>query len=272
MIRHLLASYFILAYAISWFIWLPLVLAGQGWTGGVFSPHLHALGFMGPMMAAIIVTAVTRGARGIKFLLGGLLRYRVSWHWYFFVLFIPPILFVAAAALNALLLGEWPLWTDYGRLQDLFPGQALSSTAGLHFLIIAVGEEVGWRGFALPRLQSKRTALRATLLLSIFWGFWHLPTFLFDNTLFAGLGMALFFGLITFPIAVIYTWLYNGSGGSLLITSLWSTSTTLAIGSAAAIGIVPIIMTSFMVIIAMIVANRDRTLGREKRKGTIGKV
>lgn len=86
---------------------------------------------------------------------------------------------------------------------------------------------------------------------------------LFENSLLAGLGMALFFVFITFPVAVIYTWLYNGTGGSLLITSLWSTSTTLAIASAAASGIIPIIFTAFLIIIAMILANqRGSDLGR----------
>ena len=133
----------------------------------------------------------------------------------------------------------------------------------LHFLIVGVGEEVGWRGFALPRLQIQRSALRATLILSIFWGFWHLPTFLFENSLVAGLGMALFFVFITFPVAVIYTWLYNGTGGSLLITSLWSTSTTLAIASAAARGIIPIVFTVFLIVIVMILANqRGSDLGQ----------
>ncbi len=262
--HHPTTSYFILAYAISWLIWLPLVLAGQGWTEGEVSSYLHALGFMGPMVAAIVVTAVTSGMPGIKQLISGLGRYRVSWHWYAFVLFIPPLLFVGAAAINYLLFGEWPVWGNYGRIEDLFPGLGLLGTAVLHFLIVGIGEEVGWRGFALPRLQSKRTALRATVVLSVLWGFWHLPTFLFENSLFAGLGMALFFVLITFPVAVIYTWLYNGTGGSLLITSLWSTSMTLAIGSAAAIGIVPIIMTVFIFIIAMILANLDRTLSQDK--------
>jgi len=256
--RHALPLYFFLAYAISWLIWLPLVLSGQGWVEGDFSPYLHALGFMGPMLAAVVVTGVARGLSGIQKLLSGLIRFRINWRWYAFVLLVPPLLFIGAAAINYLALGKWPNWQGYGRIDDLFPGMGLLGTAVLHFLIVGVGEEVGWRGFALPRLQIQRSALRATLILSIFWGFWHLPTFLFENSLWSGLGMALFFVLITFPVAVIYTWLYNGSGGSLLITSLWSTLTTLVLASATASGIIPIVFTIFLIIIAMILANKQR--------------
>jgi membrane protease YdiL (CAAX protease family) len=144
--------YFFLAYAISWLIWLPLVLAGQGWVERDVPPFLQALGFMGPMLAAIIVTGTARGLPGIKQLLSGLFRFRVSWRWYAFVLLAPPLLISGAAVINYLVLSEWPNWQGYGRIEDLFPGLGLLGTAVLHFLVVGVGEEVGWRGFALPRL------------------------------------------------------------------------------------------------------------------------
>ncbi len=254
--RQALPIYFLLAYLISWLIWLPLVLVGQGWVDRDFSPYLQPLGFMGPMFAAVIVTAVSQHRAGIRQLLSGLVRYRVNWRWYAFALFVPLLMFVIAAALNYALMGEWSKWQDYGRMDDMFPNAGLVGTAVLHFLMVWLGEEVGWRGFALPHLQSTRTPVRATLILGVLWGFWHMPTFLFENSLLVGLGITLFFTLITFPIAVTYTWLYNGTGGSLLITSLWSTSLTLGIGSAAAIGAIPIIMMAIIFIIAMILINK----------------
>ena len=115
------------------------------------------------------------------------------------------------------------------------------------------------------KTPANRHALSRYFLLAyaIFWGFRHLPTFLFDNSLLAGLGMALFFVLITFPVAVIYTGLCNGTGGSLLITSLWSTSTTLLLASTATISIIPIVFTAFLFIIGMILVNQKGSdLGR----------
>ena len=74
--RHALTLYFLMAYLISWFIWLPLVLVAQGWVANEFPPYLQALGFMGPMFAAIIVTAVSQQVASVKILLSGLWRYR----------------------------------------------------------------------------------------------------------------------------------------------------------------------------------------------------
>ncbi len=244
-----LTTYFILAYLISWLIWLPLVLSSQK------NPMLHALGFMGPMIAALIITGATQGWAGIKHLLAGLTKYRVGGQWYLFVLLVPPLLFLLSVGSNYLFTQTWPNFSQYGRLNDLFPRLGLGATTVLHFIIVGFGEEVGWRGFALPRLQSNQTSLRATLLLSVLWGFWHLPTFLFDNNLLVGLGISVFLVVITFPVAVIYTWLYNSTGGSLLIVSLWSTSTTLALGSLAAIELIPIIMGGLIVVLAMFITN-----------------
>jgi len=113
---------------------------------------------------------------------------------------------------------------------------------------------VGWRGYALPRLQRGRIALEATVILSVMWGLWHVPTFLFDQDLAQGLGMAIGFLFTTFPVAVLYTWLYNSTGGSVLLVSLWSTSMTLAIGSPATVGSIPLIIVALMTILAMVVA------------------
>lgn len=250
--RHALPIFFLLAYLISWLIWLPLVLEGQGWVNREFSPYLQALGYMGALFAAVIVTAVSQHRAGVKQLLSGLVRYRVNWLWYAFALFVPPLMFVVATVLNNVVSKEWPDWQDYGRMDDMFPGAGLFGTAVLHFLLVWLGEEVGWRGFALPRLQDKYAPLRATFILAILWGFWHMPAFLFENSLMVGLGTTFFFVLFTFPISVVYTWLYNGTGGSLIITSLWSTSLALSIGSAAAIGAIPIVMTVFIIVIAVI--------------------
>lgn len=250
--RRALPLYFILTYLISWLLWLPLVLAAQSWVSRAFSPYLYALGYMGPMVAALAVTGVSQHLPGIKQLLSGLIRYRVNWRWYAFALLVPLLMFVLAAILNFLFFKEWPAWQDFGRMDDLFVGRGLGETAVLHFLMVWLGEEVGWRGFALPRLQLKYTPVRATFILGILWGFWHMPTFLFEYSLLEGVGIALFFTLITFPIAVVYTWLYNGTGGSLLIPSLWSTALALGIGSSAAIGAIPIIMMAFIFVFAII--------------------
>ena len=257
--RQTLIVYFSLTYLISWLIWSPLVAAAQGWIDVNVTPFLYVLGFMGSLLSALIVTVGSLGLTGVRALLGGLGKVRVGLQWYAFVLLVPPLLFLAAALINYSVTGEWAALLQYGQLGDMFPGLGLVLTAIAHILIVGTGEEVGWRGFALPRLQNKHTALKSTLILAPLWGFWHLPTFLFDNDLLTGFGLAIFFTVLSIPIAIIYTWLYNSTGGSLFIVSLWSTSTTLAIGSSAAKGIIPIIISALLIIMAMLITNLTNT-------------
>jgi membrane protease YdiL (CAAX protease family) len=87
----------------------------------------------------------------------------------------------------------------------------------LWILTFGIGEETGWRGFALPRLQNGRSAFSATLLLWVFWALWHLPLFFYsyDRSIIPGMLFGLLAGAITF------TWLYNSTGGSVLMTAIW---------------------------------------------------
>ena len=253
--QHSLGGYFLLAYVISWIVWAPLVGSAQGWYEGPVSPYLYALGFVGPMVAAGVVTGIHESAAGLRRLLGQVLRYRIGILWYLFALPAPPILFGLSAAIAHLLGDPWPDWHLYGRMDDLFPGWGLCASWLGHLFIVCMGEEVGWRGYALPLLQRGRSALKATAILSVVWALRHVPTFFFDQELAQGLGMAVGFLFATFPVAVLYTWLYNSTGGSVLLVSLWSSSMTLAIGSPAAAGSIPLIMVALMTILAMVVAN-----------------
>ncbi len=248
--------YYVLAFIISWAIWSPLVAASQGWLDRPVPVYLHALGFMGPMLAAISTAAMTEGSAGLRRLLRGVLRYRVGARWYLVVLFLPPLLFFLSAVIARLLGQDWPDARQYGRLDDMFPGLGLFTSWVCHLLVVGFGEEVGWRGYALPRLQKRRNALAATLILSIIWGVWHLPTFVLDLGLGTGIGFAFIFGCIGFGMTVLYTWLYNSSAGSILLVSLWSTCNTLIFGSGVASGSIIVIMNALILVLAMIIARR----------------
>jgi len=208
------------------------------------------------LLAAISTTAITEKAAGLRRLLGGVLRYRVGVRWHLFVFLVPPLLFVLSTGIARLLGQDWPDVRQYGRLDDLFPGFGLFASWVCHLLVVGFGEEVGWRGYALPRLQKGRSALVATLILSIIWGVWHLPTFVVDSGLVAGIDFAVVFGFIGFPMTILYTWLYNSTAGSILLVSLWSTSHTLAYGSGAASGSIVVIMTALITVLALIIARR----------------
>jgi membrane protease YdiL (CAAX protease family) len=131
---------------------------------------------------------------------------------------------VAVSPLVIYLLVHAALWLIQGQRVDLaamgqvdfLPPLGLAAIP-LWILTFGIGEETGWRGFALPWLQKSHSALLATLLLWVFWALWHLPLFFYsyDPTIIPGMLIGLLAGAITF------TWLYNSTGDSVLMTVIW---------------------------------------------------
>ena len=118
------------------------------------------------------------------------------------------------------------------------------------------GEEIGWRGFALPRLQKTMSASRATLLLALMWAFWHVPAFLYLDTLRQVRWIILpgyFIGVLF--AAVVFTWIYNGTGGSILYVAVWHALFDMFAASKAGQDIIPIVMSA-MVIVGVLIITR----------------
>jgi uncharacterized protein len=159
--RHPLISFFVLAYALTWPV-IPLVSV---------SPLLGLPALFGPALAAIIVAYLVDGKSALKDLLSRLVRWRVEARWYVLALGLPAILALAVAGLN-LLLGA-PTAIRFGGL----------SVLNFVVFVFVVGEELGWRGYALPRLLARKSALAASLILGVLWGAWHLPTFFVPGAL-----------------------------------------------------------------------------------------
>jgi uncharacterized protein len=195
--RHDLLLYFILAYAVSWAIW-PLVLVNPG-----SSPLVP----FGPLIAAVIVALLAGGLRELRALLGQLLRWRVHPIWYVIALLGPFVLAAGAAALTVATGAPAP--NLEGHPDWLGIGAALLST----IIIVGLFEEVGWRGFALPRLQRRLDALWAALVLGVIWAPWHLPELISDP----GQRPPLQFFVWILAQSVILAWLYNSTNGSLPI-------------------------------------------------------
>jgi membrane protease YdiL (CAAX protease family) len=156
---HEVALYLVLAYVISWSIW-PLVL---------LNPESSPLVPFGPGLAAVVVALVAGGRRELVGLLRQLGRWRVSPGWYGLAVGVPAA--VAAAAFGAAVLAGSPVprWEASDLLQVL--GNLMVTV-----VIVGVFEELGWRGFLLPRLQGTQTALVAALLVGVVWLPWHLPS------------------------------------------------------------------------------------------------
>jgi len=195
--RHPLIAFFVLACALTWPL-IPLVSVSPLWG----FPALF-----GPALAAIVVAAVAEGSTGVRDLLGRLVRWRVRTRWYAFALGLPVALSLVTAGLHLLL--EAQISVEFGGLSVL------------NFVVFALifGEELGWRGYALPRLLVGRTALSASLILGVLWGLWHLPTFFVSGTPQHGLPLSAF-ALLTVAYSVLFTWAYLHTRGSVLIATL----------------------------------------------------
>lgn len=213
-------AFFVLAYAISWLVWAPLWLPSFGFHGLPVLPFHHALGAVGPIASAFIVATMESGSAGPADLSRrlGLFRGR-SW-WAAVAVFAPYALLGLSVAWASSFGGEMAA-EGFGRSRE-FPQFSALGFLGYNIVSFGYGEEVGWRGFALPRLQARHSALVASLLLTIGWAIWHLPLFLYrpGYTKMDAIGVVgWLFSLFTG--AVLLTWLYNESRGSILVVALF---------------------------------------------------
>jgi CAAX protease family protein len=237
-VRHILANhpltgYFVLAYALMWMFALPLTLSRNQGIGllpydlpdGAGNALFLLTTFSGPTVAALVVTGLTDGRGAVKQLLARCLQWRVGIGWYLVALganlliwllsysaIVGPRLLSAAVTHASLL------------LTTFLPFVALG------ILIPAIAEEPGWRGFALPRLQRRHGPLVASLILGTLHGLWHLPALFTVNFGPLPLANLLPFVLTAAVATVSYTWVYNHTGGSILIAMLFHASGNAATG------------------------------------------
>jgi uncharacterized protein len=218
--RHPLLFYFIIAYAGSWLVWLPLALSEDGSSVLPFSiPLLLAYfgyaAFLGPFLSGFVMTGATEGREGIGRLLRRFVLWRVGLGWYLFILLGVPSIFALAAVLMPGALGS------FAGLAPLSPLPLLILFVFVFFLGGPFAEEPGWRGFALPRLQRRHGPLVGSLILGPLWALWHLPLFFVPAwaTPPTILNIVLYVVAAT-AVNIIFTWVFNNTKGSLLIAIL----------------------------------------------------
>ena len=222
--RHPVAAFFVLAYTVSWVGFLPSVLGADEAFGGV---NLLVAQF-GPALAALAVLRYTGGS--IREWARRIVRWRVPLRWWAATIAIPVVIF-GTTGVGFALLGYDP---ELSRLPDPLL-TFLPTLIGLS-LLAGLGEEPGWRGFGLPRLQARYGPLGATLLLGSVWAVWHLPVFWIDPNANHEITDPLVLGWMMLLTAVgivlysfFYTWIYNNTGSVLLMMVLhggFNTATT----------------------------------------------
>jgi membrane protease YdiL (CAAX protease family) len=165
----------------------------------------------------------------------------------------------AAAQLAARVSGQAaPTWTALGRVNFL-PDLGIWAWA-LWLVTNGWGEELGWRGFALPRLQRTHSAMASSVMLSIAWAGWHLPAFFYVPSYVAlGLGILPGFFLGILAGAIVLTWLYNSSHGSVLAVVLWHASFNFVSASPNALGFVAAFVSTLVMVWAVVIVWRYRT-------------
>ncbi|MEO8403292.1 MAG: type II CAAX endopeptidase family protein [Chitinophagaceae bacterium] len=205
-----LLTYFGLAYLISWIIWLPLYGHVFGLTNLPTLPFHHGLGGLGPLVASFLTTWIFLKTEGLKTLLKKC--FRVKPIIYLAVaLFSPFLLAIIASVINHFVNDKPIILTGLLTTKE-FPNFNLLIFFIYNLVFFGFGEEVGWRGFVLPRLQSKMNALTASIVLTIFWALWHLPLFFYRS------------GYTTMDIAGIVGWVFSLLTGSILLTWLFNST------------------------------------------------
>jgi uncharacterized protein len=209
--RHRLTTYFILSYALSWWAWILYAFG--------LSPN--PIASFGPFLAAIVVLALTEGKAGLLGLFRRMVRWRIAPGWYAVALLLPAVLAASATALNVLLGAQPPSAAQLGAWTGII------STFAIVLLIPGIGgawEEPGWRGYALPRLQSRRSALVASLILAALIAGWHLPLMVAGQVHYSDIVLIL-------AAVIVFNWVFNNTGGSVLIIMLMHAANKAVSGS-----------------------------------------
>ena len=245
--RHPLVFFFLIAFAGTWLLEMPYILSEDG--SGLLpysSPLLIWTSpltiFTGPFLAAFIMTGVTEGRAGIGRLLRRFVLWRVGLGWYLFVLIVIPLILVLSVIVLPGALGS------FQGLATLAPLPLLFLAVYVFFLSGPMGEEPGWRGFALPRLQALHGPLVGSLILGVLWGLWHLPLFFTPWNELTTFNVVVY-ALATICLSIIYTWVFNNTKGSLLIAILLHWSFDLSAGIVAPLFPAPIVQDYGLLVI-----------------------
>src|SRR6478672_6600058 len=211
-------AFFLLAFVVSWTLWIAAaaVFDGVAATGQV-SPGIRALIFLpgtfAPSLVAVALTARQEGRAGVFALLQRLFQWRVRLRWYGFAIAYMAAIKLTAALVHRVATGSWPRCGDTA-LYVMLAATIFSTVVGGQ-----AGEEIGWRGYALPRLTTRMGLAGASVLLGVIWAAWHLPLFFIPRTDLTGQSFPFFLLAVT-PLSTAITWLYWRTNGSLLLTML----------------------------------------------------
>ncbi len=207
----LLLIFFVLTFAWAWAFWFAAgTVSGTAPLASLRTP-LFLVGTFAPSIVALSLTAQTEGRAGVRALLGRILQAPARARWYVFAVSFVAAIKLTVALVHRVATGAWPRFGDESWL--IMIAALVISTP------VQAGEEIGWRGYALPRLAGRLGLGCASALLGVIWAGWHLPLFLIAGTDTTGQSFPLYL-LQVVAISVAMGWLYGHTRGSLLLVML----------------------------------------------------
>ena len=208
--KHPIITFFVLAYLFSWPVWLTSAAQARG----MLSFHIPGtFAFVGLAAAAYLTAALSGGRAAVFDLLSRLVRWRANPLWYGVALLITAAIGFLSILLFVVLGGSHQVGQD----ASLTDAVIYTFT---NFFLMWLTEETAWRGFVLPRLQRNQSALNASLILGLLWGLWHIPLFFNPESFQASLNFPGFV-LSAIATAILATWIFNHTHGSVLVLGLY---------------------------------------------------
>jgi CAAX protease family protein len=220
-----LLKFFFLTYAVTWACFITVVMISHKPAPtaayALFRGFLLLLGTFAPLLVALWITALTEGRPGVRALLRRLVQWQVGMRWYLFAIVYLPAIKLSVALVHRVMTGSWPRF----------------GTEPWYIIVLAIaistpvqaGEEIGWRGYALPRLAGRFGFARASLALGLVWSAWHLPIFFLPGADKYGQSFPIW-TLQVVALSVAITWLYAHTNGSLLLTTLMHSAVNQTVG------------------------------------------
>jgi uncharacterized protein len=215
--RYPLVTFFLLTFGLTWAIQIPRaagLLEGEGWQAVTWVPAI----------AALLAAALTGGGTALGELGARLVRWRVGWQWYLVVILGPAVFTLVVAGVYVMLGGSWAEAAPPAIREG--PLLLLPLFLAILTLTDGLGEELAWRGFALPRLLTRYNALVASLVLGVIWALWHLPLVWMEGSAMYQQPVWLLLLDITAK-SVLFTWVFLHTRGSVLLAMLFHGATNL---------------------------------------------
>ena len=210
--RRPLLAFFALVYLTTWACFFAARSAGA------LKWPLLIIGALTPSAFAIILTSRQEGRAGVRALLRRLLHWRVGFRWYVFALGYMASVKLLVAVIYRLGAGSWPQFATYPTWYVV-----LATWIAAMILGGPLGEEIGWRGYALPRLQGRFGLAIGSILLGVLWALWHWPVFFIPGLDQYGQAFIPYVLYVT-ALSVAFAWLYDNTSGSLLLVVLMHTA------------------------------------------------